>query len=749
MKKLFLLSLAVLFLMTGFPCTFSELNSESAQPKIENPVLRGFGIYKIKGSVKAKENGRVYYTVNYAGSIEPLASDIIKGTGVDQTKTVKKGSFDLSTGVDKSFEVNGLTADTKYDFYFTFVPISGSKTEIVFMIKAISTLAVPKVNYEKNIIVANGLNDSVEVSSTAMGGIVLIKSDKAQSSYDMMKKAIATHEGVMVAYYKPGGRVAISTKDLVPGIYYGYSITPLGKLSEKSAFPITVKGVEGVALASKEKLAERLDQTDLSMINLSKYEKDQQAKAIAGLIDDMNQAYVEVDEMPDVADVTVEILSKLSGVIKALDPESEGYARLKSSVFQFVESMMDRVSIIEIGGPVEIEADGSSKVDIQRGTLDSLMKVSREQTKQIMNSAMNLGLGAVPTKESKQLEIVIDEDIEGIENVKIVLSREILDDFLKNNYAEVVIKVKGVALTLPKYLVKGAKGAIAFKASTIEMPESILPKGVERLENAVAKEFTLSVAGKEVEFLEKPTKLAFSLLDMGLTVDDFKSTNSIFVHVFNEKKQVWEAVSGKYDPVDQVIVVYRLHMSKYSLLKSSKSYSDLENEEAKDTINSMLGMGTTDSSDTFNPEATVTREEFVTWVTRTFSLDEDNLTLDFDDISEDDPNYKAIANAYNQGLITGKSSSAFDPKGEISREEMATLLGRVVSTYYEYETTDIDLTLKVVYGDENNTAEWASTHIQKMLNTDIMKLDKNDGFRPTTLVKKAEAAEIINRLQNF
>jgi len=354
----------------------------------------------------------------------------------------------------------------------------------------------------------------------------------------------------------------------------------------------------------------------------------------------------------------------------------------------------------------------------------------------------------VPKKEIKKLDIVVSDKIENIENFELTLKKETLEKIKEGEYLEVNVKVKGVGFTLNKEIIEKPTEDVTFTAKKIDMLEVDVPKGTEQLAVPVAREFTLEKNKEEIETLEKPVKLYFYLSDLGLENLKPEEIKDIYVHVYDEKEKVWKPVAGKYDPVEKVIMVYRLHMSKYSLLKSSQSYSDLENEEAKEIINDMLRSGISNESELFNPGNSVTREEFAAWISRTFSLDQKDLVLKFEDIDKSNPYYNEIANAFNQGLISGKSASLFDPKGEITREEMATLINRAVNNYYEVELIDYSV-IDTEYTDVASTANWASDNVKKILNLNLMSLDSDKNFNSKTPVKKSEAAEILSKLQGY
>ncbi len=173
---------------------------------------------------------------------------------------------------------------------------------------------------------------------------------------------------------------------------------------------------------------------------------------------------------------------------------------------------------------------------------------------------------------------------------------------------------------------------------------------------------------------EKPVKLKLDV-ESFVDVTDDTPTNRLTVYRFDEEKQEWEPVGGKYDPVTKTIVVNRMHLSKYTVMQSAKSFNDVDQSWAKEEINELLGKGIIDESETFNAESNMTRGELVSWVSKSYGLEEDGVDCDFDDVDPSDPHYDEIACALKQGIIAGKGDGKFDPDGYVTNEEMAKIIG--------------------------------------------------------------------------
>ncbi len=110
-------------------------------------------------------------------------------------------------------------------------------------------------------------------------------------------------------------------------------------------------------------------------------------------------------------------------------------------------------------------------------------------------------------------------------------------------------------------------------------------------------------------------------------------------------------------------------LSKYTVMQSQKSFSDVDNSWAKDEINELLGKGIVDETSTFQPKSQVTREDFTTWVAKSYGLTKDDLEVPFEDVPKDHPHYSEISTAYEQGIISGKSAESLILKDTLQEKK--------------------------------------------------------------------------------
>ncbi len=106
----------------------------------------------------------------------------------------------------------------------------------------------------------------------------------------------------------------------------------------------------------------------------------------------------------------------------------------------------------------------------------------------------------------------------------------------------------------------------------------------------------------------------------------------------------------------------------------------------------------------FDPEGTMTRAMVVTVLWRMSGSPEPTALSGFKDVPESEWYAKPVAWAKKSGIVSGVSAKLFDPDGAITREQMATMLGRYTSFLKFAVEGAADLSL---FPDEGSVSDWA------------------------------------------
>ena len=148
----------------------------------------------------------------------------------------------------------------------------------------------------------------------------------------------------------------------------------------------------------------------------------------------------------------------------------------------------------------------------------------------------------------------------------------------------------------------------------------------------------------------------------------------------------------------------------------------------------------------FDPDAKVTRAQFLTVLYRMAGSPAVTAEAPFTDIADQIPEFrKAIAWGFAKGYVNGKSETAFDPSGNVTRQEaMKILFG------YSGGTSGMESMFTAIYDesftDSDQIASWAKTGMYWGVYNDIIS-----GTSKTTLTPQGPAtrAQLAKMLVNY
>ena len=165
---------------------------------------------------------------------------------------------------------------------------------------------------------------------------------------------------------------------------------------------------------------------------------------------------------------------------------------------------------------------------------------------------------------------------------------------------------------------------------------------------------------------------------------------------------------------------------------------------AKDAIDMLVQKDIVNgiSEGIFSPNSNIKREELVKMVTTAFGLYDKNANSDFTDVSESDWSYSYISSALKANIIVGTGDRKFGIDKDITRQELATLLYRVVNI------KGITLKQKVQaqsFDDYGSIGEYARQAVTELQKSDIIRGYENK-FNPDLPATRAQAAKMIYEL---
>ena len=141
--------------------------------------------------------------------------------------------------------------------------------------------------------------------------------------------------------------------------------------------------------------------------------------------------------------------------------------------------------------------------------------------------------------------------------------------------------------------------------------------------------------------------------------------------------------------------------ARRALLPAALAASDIDNAlgEALSDLRSTSSAIINPSASTGNytPEASVTRWEFMRYINRAFDFTE-KASISFSDVKSSDTYYETIQIAVKHGYINGMGNNRMDPEGTLTREQAATILGRL----HKYAPTAVRVQARCVHRQVQN-----------------------------------------------
>lgn len=148
------------------------------------------------------------------------------------------------------------------------------------------------------------------------------------------------------------------------------------------------------------------------------------------------------------------------------------------------------------------------------------------------------------------------------------------------------------------------------------------------------------------------------------------------------------------------------------------------------------------TTDTFAPDATMTREMFATVIYRIAGEPSvSGMKMPFTDVPATSYAYNAILWAYNTGVVKGISDTAFAPGSGITREQAVTML-------YRYADSPA-VTGTLSFTDAASVSSWAYDAVLWASQNGIVNGYPTGGFGPKDTTTRAQMAKILQGFNEF
>jgi len=181
-----------------------------------------------------------------------------------------------------------------------------------------------------------------------------------------------------------------------------------------------------------------------------------------------------------------------------------------------------------------------------------------------------------------------------------------------------------------------------------------------------------------------------------------------------------------------------------SISPAQKMLKDIKGHWGEEAIQKALDYGFIEgySDGSFRPDKPVRRAEFVRMMNKALKLREENtLELFYSDVKDSDWFYDDIRKASYAGYIKGINETAFMPAKEITRQEAAVILARILPNAGAFN----DVVLNG-YKDADRISSWAKSAVALAVSKGYLNGYGHESLRPKATLSRAEAAKIIGMI---
>ncbi|HCX03478.1 MAG TPA: hypothetical protein DHM42_03255 [Clostridiales bacterium] len=165
------------------------------------------------------------------------------------------------------------------------------------------------------------------------------------------------------------------------------------------------------------------------------------------------------------------------------------------------------------------------------------------------------------------------------------------------------------------------------------------------------------------------------------------------------------------------------------------SFSDINEHWAIDYIEGIMEKDVINGypDGTFRPNNNVTREEFASLLVRVLDL-EKNSDMTFEDALNRWSTEDVSTAAYHD-IVKGYNETSFGPADLITREQMAVMIARALGL----EAAEIEVEFK----DIEDISQWAKPSVLSVLNKGLIEGYPDGSFRPKDYLTRAEAVKVL------
>lgn len=334
--------------------------------------------------------------------------------------------------------------------------------------------------------------------------------------------------------------------------------------------------------------------------------------------------------------------------------------------------------------------------------------------------------------------------------------------------SQIVVKVTPKGETKEKvYTFNGVPGVEEEASAEVNPFAQLVNKvnvKVDDVEKLTEKEKTEYYNLNKFKFVAEQNKYKFDFVKG----QDDNNNNNLVVKVY-KKGAKQEDKNLKF-----TMTIENFGKLEKELVLNMSETTDFNSHWAKKEIEEAMLKGFVDTAANYRPDGKITRAEFAKIACTVFGLKTDEETIKnmrepFNDVSKNDWFYRYVVALYNEkvdkntnneeSVIQGNGSELFNPNDEITRQEAAVIIAKLVNPITHDTKKNIGTNEKPVYvhqdvktkfADDKDIATWADNSV-KFLSEDGKEVIKGikegnkENFKPQNQITRAETLVMMNR----
>ncbi|ULO09799.1 Ig-like domain-containing protein [Paenibacillus sp. 19GGS1-52] len=389
-----------------------------------------------------------------------------------------------------------------------------------------------------------------------------------------------------------------------------------------------------------------------------------------------------------------------------------------------------------------VNADGSVTIAAPPTVVD---RAAGKAKVSLTNELLNTAISMAGEKESHNIVVDIP-GIEGVKSISIELSASALSYSSATSQFEIRTSLGTMHLTdnMLNSLNADPAAVVTLNISATDTA-GIQPEVLAMIGSRPVIELSLTINGAVIAWKNSAAPVTVSVPYTPSAAEQNRLAH-LTVWYLDDAGNTVPVPSGSYDAATGNMTFTTTHFSKYAVVLVNKSFSDLGTVEwGREAIEVMASKGVINgvSVDRFAPQSTITRADYITLLVRTLGL-QAAIESSFSDVSTSDYYYEAVSIAKALGITTGRDGRSFDPAATITREEMMTLTVRAMKLTGKLGDVQADLS---GFTDGKQIASFAQQGIAELIAAGLVE-GSGGFIHPQATTTRAEAAVLMYRIYN-